>query len=85
MLTGWFTWWYNYQARPMKPVTIKIWFSFVLLFLQVILFTWSMLRPGLLDSWNLMTASYLLLMALIIPVVTIVGWFGATLTFPVEK
>jgi hypothetical protein len=28
---------------------------------------------------------YLLLVFSLVPIVTIIGWFGATMTFPIEK
>ena len=31
MVTGWFTWWLNYESRPLKPVVIKLILSPVLL------------------------------------------------------
>ena len=84
MLTGWLTWWLNYQARPMKPVTIKVWFSFLLWFLQIILFVWYLLNPSILAVWEGASIVYGMLTLSFVPIVTVVGWFGATLTFPVE-
>jgi hypothetical protein len=84
MLTGWLTWWLNYQARPMKPVTVKIWFSFLLWFLQIILFVWYALNSTVLSGWSGASIMYFVLTLSFVPIVTVVGWFGATLTFPVE-
>jgi hypothetical protein len=28
---------------------------------------------------------YLLLVFSLIPIITVIGWFGATMTFPIEK
>jgi Predicted heme/steroid binding protein len=85
MLTGWFTWWLNYLGKTMKAVTIKIWLSFSLLLIQMMVLSWRVLNPGILRSLHGESILYLFLMVSVIPVVTIIGWYGATLTFPVEK
>lgn len=85
MLTGWFTWWLNYLGKTMKAVTIKIWLSFSLLLIQMMVLSWRVLDPTILRSLHGESILYLLLMFSVIPVVTIIGWYGATLTFPVKK
>jgi predicted heme/steroid binding protein/uncharacterized membrane protein len=85
MLTGWFTWWLNYLGKTIKAVTIKIWLSFSLLLIQMMVLSWRVLDPTILRSLHGESILYLLLMFSVIPVVTIIGWYGATLTFPVEK
>jgi uncharacterized membrane protein len=85
ILTGYFTWWLNYLAKPMKPVAIKIRFSFLLLSISVIAFTWRLLSPDLFIDFTAGSILYFLLTLSLIPVVTVIGWFGATLTFPLEK
>ena len=85
MLTGWFTWWLNYLAKPMRAVTIKMRFSVLLLAVSVVAFVWRILNPGILNAFTGGGAVYFLLILSLIPIVAIVGWFGATLTFPVEK
>ncbi|HPD61472.1 MAG TPA: cytochrome b5 domain-containing protein [Thermodesulfobacteriota bacterium] len=85
MLTGWFTWRLNYSGKAMKAVTIKIWLSFVLLLVQVTVLCWRVLNPAILRSLHGESIAYLFLLVSVIPVVTIIGWYGATLTFPVEK
>lgn len=82
--TGLFTWWLNYQARPMRPVRIKIWFSVLLLLDALIAFIWRWATP------NILTAPpagfvYLLLICSLAALVSIIGWFGAQLTFPMEN
>jgi len=84
MITGWFTWWLNYQAKPMRAVTVKTYFSFVLMTLQVIAFSWRVLVPDVLNSFAIGSIIYFLIIVSFIPLVSITGWFGATLTFPVE-
>ena len=85
MLTGWFTWWLNYLGKTMKAVTIKIWLSFSLLFIQMMVLSWRALNPTILRSLHGESILYLLLLFSVIPVVTIIGWYGSTLTFPVGK
>jgi len=69
----------------MKPVAIKIRFSFLLLSISVIAFTWRLLSPDLFIDFTAGSILYFLLTLSLIPVVTVIGWFGATLTFPLEK
>jgi predicted heme/steroid binding protein/uncharacterized membrane protein len=85
ILTGWFTWWLNYLAKPMRAVTIKMRFSILLLAVSIIAFVWRILNPGILTSFTGGGTLYFLLILSLIPIVAIVGWFGATLTFPLEK
>src|SRR5512138_2636377 len=44
MVTGYFTWWLNYAARPMKVIRIKQALSAVLLGFDLILFLWRTAR-----------------------------------------
>ncbi len=84
MLTGWFTWWLNYLARPMRPVTIKIRFSILLMAVSVSVFIWRIGDPGILISFTGRSIFYFLLILSLIPIVTVIGWFGAKLTFPLK-
>ena len=84
-LTGLFTWWLNYLAKPLRPVTVKILFTIILLAAVVVTFIWRILVPDILTyltGWSLI---YFLLLLSFIPMVTVIGWFGAQLTFPFEK
>jgi hypothetical protein len=85
IVTGYFTWWLNYLARPMRPVNIKIRFSILLLGFSILAFAYRVLNPEILLSFNGGSILYLLLVFSLIPIVTVVGWFGATLTFPLAK
>jgi predicted heme/steroid binding protein/uncharacterized membrane protein len=85
MATGLFTWWYNYMARMMKPIAIKIPLSLTLLVVAVILFFWRLNDPEVMDGVQSGNLLYLLLVLALFPMVSIVGWYGATMTFPVEK
>ncbi|NWF53212.1 MAG: cytochrome b5 [Syntrophaceae bacterium] len=85
ILTGYFTWWLNYLAKPLRAVTLKIRFSFFLWVLSILLFIWRMYVPEIIRPLAGGSFVYLLLVFSLVPVVTVIGWFGATLTFPVEK
>jgi predicted heme/steroid binding protein/uncharacterized membrane protein len=85
MLTGFYTWWLNYQARFIRPVVIKQVLSLVLLPAEVAAFVWRLFVPGILDRLDLGGTLYFLLLVAIFGMVTVIGWFGAHLTFPVER
>ena len=51
----------------------------------MIVFTWRVTVPDILDHFRAESAVYLALVLAFIPMVSVVGWFGAKLTFPMEK
>ena len=79
ILTGFLTWWLNYQLRPMRPVLIKIVFSALLIAIALAAFLLRIILP---DRAGII---YLILLLLLIPVVSVIGWYGASLTFPLER
>jgi len=83
--TGFYTWWLNYLARPIRALKIKIPLAFAMLITEFILFIWRFRMPDVIDPVSGSGFIYLLLVFSLIPMVTIVGWFGASITFPVEK
>jgi len=85
MLTGLFTWWLNYLAKPMKPVALKILFSGTLLIAASCALIWRITHPGVLDSHGAARIIYFLLTLSFVPLVSVTGWLGASLTFPIEK
>ncbi len=85
ILTGFFTWWLNYLAKPMRSVTIKIGLSFVLMAVSVVAFVWRLAVPDLLSSLRGPAIIYLVLLLSLIPLVFIVGWLGGLMTFPIER
>ena len=85
ILTGMLTWWVNYLAQPMLPVSIKIGASIVLFLLALSAFTWRMASPEVLTSPAGVNPGYLALVLLLAPTVIVIGWFGAQLTFPFER
>jgi len=85
LITGFYTWWLNYEARPIRPVRIKQRLSFMLLALEIIAFTWRLKIPGLLNALTWQGIIYLVIILIMFILVFIIGWFGASLTFPIEK
>ena len=82
--TGLYTWWLNYMAKMLKPVKIKIPLSITMLVVEIILFSWRVSVPDVLDSMQGPGILYLLLVLSLSIFVMIIGWNGASMTFPVE-
>ena len=85
MTTGYFTWWLNYEARPLKAVMIKQALSWLLLGLEIAAFVWRLAVPDILVPFRSASVLYLICILSFIPLVSAIGWFGASLTFPIEK
>jgi predicted heme/steroid binding protein/uncharacterized membrane protein len=84
VVTGLYTWWLNYMAKPLLSVKVKIPGSLLLIATQIVIFVWRILSPDILDGFSLASTIYFLLVLSLSVVVTINGWFGAAMTFPVE-
>ena len=82
--TGLYTWWLNYMAKPMTAAKVKIPLSLTLLVIQIIAFSWRMKVPQVMESIQGANIVYLLLILSLFPIVVVIGWYGAHLTFPVE-
>jgi hypothetical protein len=85
MTTGYITWRLNYGARPIRPVRIKKYLSAILLCVDVVAFIWRAVVPDILHLFTWASGVYLILVLSLLPLVIIIGWFGATLTFPLKK
>ncbi len=85
MITGFFTWWYNYMGKMLKPVAIKIPLSLTMLIIAIVVFVWRINEPQVLLALKGSTFVYLILVLSFLPLVSIIGWYGATMTFPIEK
>jgi predicted heme/steroid binding protein/uncharacterized membrane protein len=83
--TGFFTWWINYDARPMRPVTIKIVLSLCMFVDGIIVLAWRLADPGVVTRHSGPSIPFLILDFLLLPMVVVVAWFGATLTFPLAR
>ncbi len=84
MITGFYTWWLNYFAERIRAVTIKQVFSFILLPLEIVLFLWRLRDPDVLSTMDGAGLVYLLLTIGLFGIATVIGWYGAKLTFPTE-
>ena len=85
MATGLVTWWYNYMGRMMKPVAVKLPLSIVMLVLCGVAFFWRLGTPGLMVELQGIRLLYPIIVFALAPLVSIIGWYGATMTFPIEK
>ena len=83
--TGYYTWWLNYKAKLSTPVLVKQICSLLLFAIEIILFVMRFRNPEILESLNESAILFSALMIFMVILVTIVGWYGAHLTFPVEK
>jgi predicted heme/steroid binding protein/uncharacterized membrane protein len=83
--TGWYTWWLNYQAKPLKAVTIKKMVSIIMLATAASAFIIRVAVPDILYPFRAISLIYLIPVLSLFPFVTVIGWFGASLTFPIEK
>jgi uncharacterized membrane protein len=83
--TGFYTWWLNYMAKPLKPVKIKIPLTIAMFLVSAVLFLWRLNVPDILDALSGSGLLYILLVLSLSVMVTVVGWNGASMTFPVEK
>ncbi|MCK9226449.1 MAG: cytochrome b5 domain-containing protein [Syntrophorhabdaceae bacterium] len=85
MITGYFTWRINYAGHRIRAVTIKITLSVILLIIFVAAFIWRLSVPGIVEHFSGASVVYFLLVLLFVPLVSTIGWYGATLTFPLAK
>jgi len=85
MLTGLFTWWLNYLARPIRAVTLKMILSVILLIAATGALLWRIFEPGILETQGIARIIYLILILSFVPLVSGIGSLGATLTFPIER
>jgi predicted heme/steroid binding protein/uncharacterized membrane protein len=84
IITGIYTWWLNYMARPLKPVRVKLPLTIFMFAIEVVIFIWRMLTPEILDSIHWGSVIYFLLVLSLIPLIVVIGWYGASMTFPVD-
>lgn len=82
--TGLYTWWLNYMAKMLKPVKIKIPLTLAMLVTSIILFIWRLSDPQILERLDGVGLIYLLLVLSLSGMVTVIGWNGAAMTFPVD-
>jgi len=79
MATGLFTWWVNYRLTVTLFVKRKIQFSILLLILEIILILWRS-SPSQISN-----PIYFIMVVILTPVVSILGYYGGQMTFPAER
>jgi len=85
IVTGFFTWWLNYLSQSSKGIKIKIYCSLILLAVALIAFIWRLASPEVLISFSGSSLIYLILIFSLPTLVSIIGWYGAKMTFPIES
>jgi hypothetical protein len=73
------------MAKPLKPVKVKIPLTIAMLLTSISLFVWRLEVPNILDALSGAGLLYILLVLSLSAMVTVIGWNGASMTFPVEK
>jgi hypothetical protein len=69
----------------MRPVAIKICASSATLILALIAFIWRLKNPEVMFNLQGINTIYFICSLVFIPLISIIGWYGATLTFPIEE
>jgi predicted heme/steroid binding protein/uncharacterized membrane protein len=85
MLTGIISWSVNYLARPLRPIHVKAALSVLMLVVSAIMLVWREVTPDILTRLRGVSFIYLLLALSLCPMVLVIGWHGAKLTFPIER
>jgi predicted heme/steroid binding protein/uncharacterized membrane protein len=78
MATGLLTWWINYRLKVTLFVKRKIQFSVLLLIFEIILILWRS-APSPISN-----PIYFIMMVILAPLVSILGYYGGQMTFPAE-
>jgi predicted heme/steroid binding protein/uncharacterized membrane protein len=79
MATGLLTWWINYRFKLNYFVKRKIQLSILLLIFETILVVWRISQVEISHPF------YVVMMVLLTPIVSLLGYYGGQLTFPVER
>lgn len=79
--TGLFTWWLNYASARITPVLVKLAATPLLFICLVWAFSMRLKTPDMLSHPGDHLGFIVLVLALL-PLVSVIGWFGAALTFP---
>ena len=82
MLTGPYNWWINYAGKWSKIIAIKMFGSLILITLILVIFMWRILVPDIMLQPSGARIIYLIISLALMPIVTVLGWFGAKMTFP---
>jgi predicted heme/steroid binding protein/uncharacterized membrane protein len=82
--TGLLTWWLNYDAEFLRQVIIKLILSPLMLLLGTATLIWRYLDPEILVFWQPASYLYLGCILALAALVSAIGWYGGTLSFPLE-
>ncbi|SPF50887.1 Cytochrome b5 [Syntrophobacter sp. SbD1] len=85
ILTGLVSWWVNYLARPLRRINIKISVSLPMLAVSLAALVLREMTPDVLTRFRSISIVYLLLIFSLCPMILVIGWHGARLTFPIGK
>jgi predicted heme/steroid binding protein/uncharacterized membrane protein len=85
IMTGLFTWWLNYRAKPLRPVTIKLYLSPLAWILTLTAFFWRLAVPDIMLIPRPARIVYFVIILSLFPLASVIGWFGAQMTFPLER
>ncbi|BBJ27711.1 DUF2231 domain-containing protein [Athalassotoga saccharophila] len=86
--SGFFTWYLNYMSKPIKAVTIKIIFSFVLDVDAIILIWWRSVDPQILinvRNFSFNSWAFFIMTLLLSLFAMIIGYYGGELVYPTGK
>jgi predicted heme/steroid binding protein/uncharacterized membrane protein len=78
MSTGVLTWWINYQLKLTQFIKRKIQLSILLLLFEIVLISWRSLEK------EISSPIYFMMVFLLAPIVTLLGYYGGQMTFPKE-
>lgn len=81
IVTGLFTWWLNYASARITPVIVKLICTPLLFVAALWALAWRLRVPDVL-AHPLDNIGFVILVLALFPLVSIIGWFGAAMTFP---
>ena len=79
MATGLLTWWVNYRLKVTLFVKRKIQFSILLLIFEIILILWRS------SASQIFNPIYFIMVVILTPIVSILGYYGGQMTFPAKQ
>jgi predicted heme/steroid binding protein/uncharacterized membrane protein len=79
MVTGLLTWWINYRSKLTLFVKRKIQFSILLLIFEIIVILWRSSQS------QISNPLYFIMIVIVTPIVSLLGYYGGQMTFPAEK
>jgi predicted heme/steroid binding protein/uncharacterized membrane protein len=82
LITGPYNWWINYAGKWSKIIAVKMLGSLILITLIMVIFMWRIMVPDIMLQPSGAKIVYILLSLTLPPVVSVLGWFGAKMTFP---